>query len=109
MIWPSTSSSVLVSVSATLHASRRASLALLAQQSAAIDAAAAGEGWLKTELTAQGYSGPGLAEIKEEEQKLFKTLGLLSAKPVLYVANVEEAAQRESASFFWSTGTVPVA
>jgi ribosome-binding ATPase len=32
-----------------------------------------------------------LAEIKEEEQKLFKILGLLSAKPVLYVANVEEA------------------
>ncbi|MGH6848203.1 MAG: redox-regulated ATPase YchF [Methylocella sp.] len=33
-----------------------------------------------------------LAEVKEEEQKLFKSLGLLSAKPVLYVANVEEAA-----------------
>ncbi|MGH6851751.1 MAG: redox-regulated ATPase YchF [Methylocella sp.] len=33
-----------------------------------------------------------LAEIKEEEQKLFKSLGLLSAKPVLYVGNVEEAA-----------------
>ncbi|MGQ0446244.1 MAG: redox-regulated ATPase YchF [Beijerinckiaceae bacterium] len=33
-----------------------------------------------------------LAQVKEEEQKLFKTLGLLSAKPVLYVANVEEAA-----------------
>ena len=33
-----------------------------------------------------------LAEVKEEKQKLFKSLGLLSAKPVLYVANVEEAA-----------------
>jgi ribosome-binding ATPase len=33
-----------------------------------------------------------LAELKEEDQKLFKSLGLLSAKPVLYVANVEEAA-----------------
>jgi GTP-binding protein YchF len=33
-----------------------------------------------------------LTEIKEEEQKLFKSLGLLSAKPVLYVGNVEEAA-----------------
>ncbi|MGH6936974.1 MAG: DUF933 domain-containing protein, partial [Methylocella sp.] len=33
-----------------------------------------------------------LAELKEEEQKLFKSLGLLSAKPVLYVGNVEEAA-----------------
>ncbi|MGA7384552.1 MAG: redox-regulated ATPase YchF [Methylocella sp.] len=31
-----------------------------------------------------------LAEVKEEEQKLFKSLGLLSAKPVLFVANVEE-------------------
>jgi ribosome-binding ATPase len=31
-----------------------------------------------------------LAEVKEEEQKLFKSLGLLSAKPVLYVGNVEE-------------------
>jgi len=33
-----------------------------------------------------------LAEVKEEEQKLFKSLGLLSSKPVLYVCNVEEAA-----------------
>jgi GTP-binding protein YchF len=33
-----------------------------------------------------------LAEIKEEEQKLFQGLGLLSSKPVLYVCNVEEAA-----------------
>jgi GTP-binding protein YchF len=33
-----------------------------------------------------------LAEVKEEEQKHFKSLGLLSAKPVLYVCNVEEAA-----------------
>jgi hypothetical protein len=33
-----------------------------------------------------------LAEIKEKEQKLFKSLGLLSSKPVLYVGNVEEAA-----------------
>jgi GTP-binding protein YchF len=32
-----------------------------------------------------------LAEVKEEERKLFKGLGLLSAKPVLYVCNVEEA------------------
>jgi GTP-binding protein YchF len=31
-----------------------------------------------------------LAEVKEEEQKLFKSLGLLSSKPVLYVCNVEE-------------------
>ncbi len=35
-----------------------------------------------------------LAEINEEQQKLFKNLGLLSAKPVLYVGNVEEAAGR---------------
>jgi ribosome-binding ATPase len=33
-----------------------------------------------------------LVELKEEEQKLFKSLGLLSAKPVLYVGNVEEVA-----------------
>jgi ribosome-binding ATPase len=32
-----------------------------------------------------------LAEVKEEEQKLFKNLGLLSSKPVLYVCNVDEA------------------
>jgi ribosome-binding ATPase len=31
-----------------------------------------------------------LSEVKEEEQKLLKSLGLLSAKPVLYVSNVEE-------------------
>jgi hypothetical protein len=39
-------------------------LALLAQQSAAIDAAAAGQGWLMAEMAAQGYAGPGFAEIK---------------------------------------------
>jgi ribosome-binding ATPase len=33
-----------------------------------------------------------LAAIKPEEQKAFNMLGLLSAKPVLYVCNVEEAA-----------------
>lgn len=32
-----------------------------------------------------------LAEVKDEQQKLFKSLGLLSSKPVLYVCNVEEA------------------
>ncbi len=32
-----------------------------------------------------------LAEVKEDEEKLFKGLGLLSSKPVLYVCNVEEA------------------
>src|SRR5919198_4931118 len=32
-----------------------------------------------------------LADIKEEEQKFFNGLGLLSSKPVLYVSNVEEA------------------
>jgi ribosome-binding ATPase len=31
-----------------------------------------------------------LSEVKEEEQKLLKSLGLLSSKPVLYVCNVEE-------------------
>jgi ribosome-binding ATPase len=40
-----------------------------------------------------------LAEVKEEEQKLFKSLGLLSAKPVLYVANVEEACAGRGNSF----------
>jgi GTP-binding protein YchF len=40
-----------------------------------------------------------LAEIKEEEQKLFKNLGLLSAKPVLYVGNVEEAAAGRGNNF----------
>jgi len=32
-----------------------------------------------------------LVEVKPEEQKLFKGLGLLTSKPVLYVCNVEEA------------------
>jgi GTP-binding protein YchF len=40
-----------------------------------------------------------LAQVKEEEQKLFKSLGLLSGKPVLYVANVEEAAAGRGNSF----------
>jgi ribosome-binding ATPase len=33
-----------------------------------------------------------LAVVKDEEQKLFNSLGLLSPKPVLYVCNVEETA-----------------
>jgi ribosome-binding ATPase len=33
-----------------------------------------------------------LAAVKTEEQRLFKSLGLLSSKPVLYVCNVEEVA-----------------
>ena len=41
----------------------------------------------------------GLPQVKEEEQKLFKSLGLLSAKPVLYVGNVEEAAAGRGNSF----------
>jgi hypothetical protein len=40
-----------------------------------------------------------LAEIKEEEQKVFKSLGLLSAKPVLYVGNVEEIFARRGNGF----------
>jgi ribosome-binding ATPase len=40
-----------------------------------------------------------LAEVTVEEQKLFKSLGLLSAKPVLYVGNVEEAAADRGNSF----------
>jgi GTP-binding protein YchF len=33
-----------------------------------------------------------LAAVKDEDQRLFKGLGLLSSKPVLYVCNVDEAA-----------------
>jgi GTP-binding protein YchF len=40
-----------------------------------------------------------LAEVKDEEQRLFKSLGLLSAKPVLYVGNVEEAAANRGNEF----------
>jgi GTP-binding protein YchF len=40
-----------------------------------------------------------LAAVKEEEQKLFKSLGLLSSKPVLYVCNVEEASARSGNAF----------
>ncbi len=39
-----------------------------------------------------------LAEIKPEEQKAFDMLGLMSAKPVLYVCNVEEASASEGNS-----------
>ena len=39
-----------------------------------------------------------LAEIKPEEQKAFDMLGLMSAKPVLYVCNVEEASAAEGNS-----------
>jgi ribosome-binding ATPase len=33
-----------------------------------------------------------LVDVKPEEEKLFRSLGLLTSKPVLYVCNVEEAA-----------------
>jgi ribosome-binding ATPase len=33
-----------------------------------------------------------LVDVKPEEQKMFRSLGLLTSKPVLYVCNVEEAA-----------------
>ena len=36
-----------------------------------------------------------LAEVKPEERKLFNQLGLLSAKPVLYVCNVEEGSAKD--------------
>ncbi|WP_323034571.1 redox-regulated ATPase YchF [Pararhodobacter sp.] len=39
-----------------------------------------------------------LAEIKPDEQKAFDMLGLMSAKPVLYVCNVEEASAAEGNS-----------
>ena len=35
-----------------------------------------------------------LAAVKDGEQRLFQSLGLLSSKPVLYVCNVEEASAR---------------
>ena len=40
-----------------------------------------------------------LLERKPEEEKAFRLLGLLSAKPVLYVCNVEEAAAARGNSF----------
>lgn len=43
----------------------RIALALLAQQSAVIDAVAGGKGWLMSRLTASGYTGPSLPDIKQ--------------------------------------------
>ncbi|MCZ7640191.1 MAG: DUF4157 domain-containing protein [Verrucomicrobia bacterium] len=43
----------------------RIELALTAQRAAAFDEAASGKGWLNEALTQQGYSGPGLAEVKQ--------------------------------------------
>ncbi|MGH6818115.1 MAG: redox-regulated ATPase YchF, partial [Methylovirgula sp.] len=40
-----------------------------------------------------------LVEVKPEEQKSFKGLGLLTAKPVLYVCNVEEASAERGNRF----------
>jgi ribosome-binding ATPase len=40
-----------------------------------------------------------LAVVKDEEQKLFKSLRLLSSKPVLFVCNVEEAAAGRGNAF----------
>ncbi|MFG1373749.1 redox-regulated ATPase YchF [Xanthobacter oligotrophicus] len=39
-----------------------------------------------------------LAQVKPEEEKLFSQLGLMTAKPVLYVCNVEEASAKEGNS-----------
>ncbi|MCG5234408.1 redox-regulated ATPase YchF [Xanthobacter oligotrophicus] len=39
-----------------------------------------------------------LAQVKPEEEKLFSMLGLMTAKPVLYVCNVEEASAKEGNS-----------
>lgn len=38
------------------------------------------------------------AEVKPEEEKLFSQLGLMTAKPVLYVCNVEEASAKDGNS-----------
>ena len=43
----------------------RIELALTAQRAAAMDAVASGQGWLNEALRNQGYSGPGLAEVKQ--------------------------------------------
>lgn len=43
----------------------RIELALTTQRAAAFDEAATGKGWLNEALTQQGYSGPGLAEVKQ--------------------------------------------
>ncbi|MFN0085504.1 MAG: DUF4157 domain-containing protein [Blastocatellia bacterium] len=43
----------------------RIELALTAQRAAAMDAVASGQGWLSEALRNQGYSGPGLAEVKQ--------------------------------------------
>jgi GTP-binding protein YchF len=40
-----------------------------------------------------------LAEIDDEERALFKTLGLLTSKPVLYVCNVDEASAATGNAF----------
>jgi GTP-binding protein YchF len=40
-----------------------------------------------------------LAEISDEEKPLFRTLGLLTAKPVLYVCNVDEASAATGNAF----------
>jgi len=40
-----------------------------------------------------------LVERRAEEEKLFRSLGLLSSKPVLYVCNVEEAAAAEGNAY----------
>lgn len=51
--------------STTIGAEReRTTLALLAQQSASIDAVGGGQGWLTAALATQGYAGPGLPEVK---------------------------------------------
>jgi ribosome-binding ATPase len=40
-----------------------------------------------------------LVDVKPEEEKLFRSLGLLTSKPVLYVCNVEEAAAATGNAF----------
>jgi GTP-binding protein YchF len=40
-----------------------------------------------------------LVDVKPEEEKMFRALGLLTSKPVLYVCNVEEAAAASGNAF----------
>ena len=53
---------------------------------------------------ARGQAGAADASARPEEEKAFRMLGLLTAKPVLYVCNVEEALGRAPAMRFSQQG-----
>lgn len=72
----------------------RIGLALTAQRAAALDAVAGGTGWLNAQLQAQGYDGPGVAEVRAAWAEAMVAADLL--KQDLTTGNVSSESRLEA-------------